>query len=327
MKRRACGSDLALSIRMALTMAMLGVLYLAVLAAPLWLLSAGFLPAHYALGFDGFLLLLLGLQYVSLDRVALAASHARIVDRAQAPEFHATVERLCGLADLPKPRLAVVRSDVPNAFATGSTPARSTVVVTRGLVRDLEPLEVQAVLAHELSHIANRDGAIMTFASFPALTLREGLASTRLRVRIFAFPLILLGCLLYVISSGLMLTISRCREYTADRGSVLITGTPEYLMSALQKIAESVARIPQRDLREMQTMSAFFIIPTKLRGYSHPPLAKRLARLAEMARELGHAEPPASVASAPARTTNALLGLASFAVVFALVILVGLRLT
>jgi heat shock protein HtpX len=240
---------------------------------------------------------------------------------------NATVERLCGLADLPKPRLAVVRSDVPNAFATGSTPARSTVVVTRGLVRDLEPLEVQAVLAHELSHIANRDGAIMTFASFPALTLREGLASTRLRVRIFAFPLILLGCLLYVISSGLMLTISRCREYTADRGSVLITGTPEYLMSALQKIAESVARIPQRDLREMQTMSAFFIIPTKLRGYSHPPLAKRLARLAEMARELGHAEPPASVASAPARTTNALLGLASFAVVFAVVILVGMHLT
>jgi hypothetical protein len=95
---------------------------------------------------------------------------------------NATVERLCGLADLPKPRLAVVRSDVPNAFATGSTPARSTVVVTRGLVRDLEPLEVQAVLAHELSHIANRDGAIMTFASFPALTLREGLACARLRV-------------------------------------------------------------------------------------------------------------------------------------------------
>lgn len=327
MKRRACGGDLALSIRMALTMVMLGVLYLAVLAAPLWLHSAGFLPAHYALGFDGFLLLLLGLQYFSLDRVALAASRARIVDRAQAPEFHATVERLCGLADLPKPRLAVVSSDVPNAFATGSTPARSTVVVTRGLVRDLEPLEVQAVLAHELSHVANRDGAIMTFASFPSLTLREGLASTRLRVRIFAFPLILLGCLLYLISSGLMLTISRCREYTADRGSVLITGTPEYLMSALQKIAESVARIPQRDLRAVHTMSAFFIIPTKLRGYSHPPLAKRLARLAEMARELGHADPPASVVSAPARTTNALIGLGSFAVVFVLVVLVGMRLT
>lgn len=327
MKRTACGGDLALSARMALTMAMLGVLYVAVLAAPLWLLSVGFLPTRYALGFDGFLLLLLGLQYFSLDRVALAASRARIVDRAEAPEFHATVERLCGLADLPKPRLAIVSSDLPNAFATGSTPARSTVVVTRGLVTQLEPSEVEAVLAHELSHVANRDGAVMTFASFPSLTLREGLSSARLRVWIFAFPIMLLGCLLYLISSGLMLTISRCREYAADRGSALVTGAPEQLMSALQKISGSVARIPESDLREAHTMSAFFIIPTKLRAHSHPPLAKRLARLAEMARELGHAEPPASLASVPTRPTSALIGLASFAVVFVVVLMVGLRLT
>jgi len=324
MKRRACGGDLALSVRMALTAAILTVLYL---AAPLWLLSVGFLPARYALGFDGFLLLLLGLQYFSLDRVALAASRARMVDPAQAPEFHATVERLCGLADLPKPRLAVIEGDLPNAFATGSTPARSTVVVTRGLVRELEPREIEAVLAHELSHVANRDGAVMTFASFPSLTLREGLASARLRVWIFAFPLMLVGCLLYLISSGLMLTISRCREYAADRGSVLITGAPEQLMSALQKISGSVARIPEGDLRAVHAMSAFFIIPTKLRAHSHPPLAKRLARLAEMARELGHAEPPASVTRGPARTTNALLGVSSFAVVFVLVMLVAMRLT
>jgi heat shock protein HtpX len=327
MKRRACGGDLTLSVRMALTAAILAVLYLAVLAAPLWLLSVGFLPARYALGFDGFLLLLLGLQYFSLDRVALAASRARMVDPAQAPEFYATVERLCALADLPKPRLAVIESDIPNAFATGSTPARSTVVVTLGLVRELESREIEAVLAHELSHVANRDGAVMTFASFPSLTLREALASARLRVWIFAFPLMLLGCLLYLISSALMLTISRCREYAADRGSVLITGAPEQLMSALQKISGSVSRIPEGDLRAVHAMSAFFIIPTKLRAHSHPPLAKRLARLAEMARELGHAEPPASVARVPARTTNALAGVTSFAVVFVLVMLIAMRLT
>jgi heat shock protein HtpX len=327
MKRSACGRDFALSARMAVTMTLLGLLYLAVLAAPLWLLSGGFLPARYALGLDGLLLLLLGLQYLSLDRVALAASRARIVDRDRAPEFHAAVERLCALADLPKPRLAVVWSDVPNAFATGRNPTRSTVVVTRGLIKQLEAPEVQAVLAHELSHVANRDGAVMTFASFPALTLREALGSARLRVWLFALPFMLLGYLLYLISTGLMLSISRCREYAADRGSVLITGTPEHLMSALQKIAGSVARIPERDLREVQSMSAFFIIPTKLRGYSHPPLTKRLARLAEMARELGHSEPPvASVAGVvPARTTNALIGLGTFAVVFALVMLVGMR--
>jgi heat shock protein HtpX len=326
MKRNACGRDFALSARMAVTMTLLGLLYLAVLAAPLWLLSVGLLSVLYAFGLDGLLLLLLGLQYLSLDRIALAASRAQIVDCDGAPELHAAVDRLCAVADLPKPRLAIVSSDVPNAFATGRNPAQSTVVVTRGLVKELEAPEVQAVLAHELSHVANRDGAVMTFASFPALTLREGLGSARLRVWIFGFPFMLLGCLLYLISTGLMLTISRSREYAADRGSVLITGTPEHLMSALQKIAGSLGRIPERDLREVHSMSAFFIIPTKLRGYSHPPLAKRLARLAEMARELGQPEPAvASVAGVPARTTDALIGLGTFVVVFGLVMLVAMR--
>jgi heat shock protein HtpX len=215
------------------------------------------------------------------------------------------VERLCAMADPPKPRVAVIDTDVPNAFATGRSPKHSAVAVTRGLWERLEPQEIEGVLAHELSHIANRDVLVMTVASFFAmlagLLTRFGLYAGMFgggRDRDSNGPpvwliVLLVSVITYFLSQILILAISRYREFAADRGSALITGAPEHLMSALQKIASDMFRIPQRDLREVESMNAFFIIPTSVKTatsqlfMTHPPLEKRLAALAEIAREMG----------------------------------------
>ena len=321
MERRACGRDFALSIRMGVTSLLLVGLYLAVLVPPLWLFHHAILPAKFAFGFDGIVLVLLVSQYLSLDRMALRASRARIVSAAEAPKLHAVLEKLAGLADVPKPRAAVIDSGVPNAFAAGRNAERSTVAITRGLVDRLEAEEIEAVLAHELSHIANRDGAVMTLASFPALTLREAIQSAPWRMWVIGFPFMVLACVFYVVGLGIMLTISRCREFTADRGAVLLTGAPEQLMSALQKIAGSISAIPSTDLRAVSRMSALFILPTNLRALTHPPLEKRLARLEEMSRELGTVQQPRAESAA---ASNLAAGAWAFAIVFALVVAVGL---
>ena len=223
------------------------------------------------------------------------------------------VERLCAMADLPKPRVAIVDTDVPNAFATGRNPKHAAIAVTRGLWERLEPREVEAVLAHELSHVANRDVLIMTLASFfamlAALLTRFGLYAgmfgggygggnrdnnnNQVPVWLIVFAV---SVITYAISFILIRMISRYREYAADRGSALITGTPEYLMSALQKISSDILRIPQRDLREVAGMNAFFIVPTNWRQQvgelfmDHPPLEKRLAALEQISREMGRAQ-------------------------------------
>ena len=215
------------------------------------------------------------------------------------------VERLCAMANLPKPRIAVVDTDVPNAFATGRNPKHAAVAVTTGLWRRLEPQEVEGVLAHELSHIANRDVLVMTIASFfamlAALLTRFGIYGGMFgggRDRDSNGPpvwliVLLVSIVTYAISYILIRTISRYREYAADRGSAIITGAPENLMSALQKISSGITQIPQRDLREVQGMNAFFIIPTNWKTnmsewmMDHPPLEKRLAALSEIAREMG----------------------------------------
>jgi heat shock protein HtpX len=215
------------------------------------------------------------------------------------------VERLCAMADLPKPRIAVVDTDVPNAFATGRSPKHAAVAVTTGLWRRLEPKEIESVLAHELSHVANRDVLVMTVASFFAtlagVLTRFGLyagmwgggnrdSNNNVPVWLIVFAV---SVLTYVLSWILIRTISRYREYAADRGSALITGAPENLMSALQKISNEMFRIPQRDLREVQAMNAFFIIPASVKHATaelfmdHPPLEKRLAALEKIAREMG----------------------------------------
>jgi len=299
MKRKAFGRDAGLSARMLLTTGMLGLLYVIFAVVLFNVLSVGLIPM---------LLIVVGLaffQYYSSEKLALLASGAKVVERDQAPELHDMVERLCALSDLPKPKVAVIPTDVPNAFATGRSPKHAAVAVTEGLWRRLEPREIEGVLAHELAHIANRDVLVMTLASFFAMLagllarfgLYGGMFGGGDRNREGGTPVWLIvfavSILTYVISFVLIRTISRYREYAADRGAALVTGSPEYLMSALQRIASGMATIPQRDLREVEAMNAFFIIPTGVKSTlgelfaTHPPLEKRLARLAVIAREMG----------------------------------------
>jgi heat shock protein HtpX len=301
MKRKAYGRDAGLSLRMLLTGSLLGLLYVLFAVVLFYVLNAGlFLMLAIVIGIGL-------LQYFTSDKLALAASGAKIVQPNEAPELHAMIDRLCAMADLPKPRVAVIDTDVPNAFATGRNPKHAAVAVTTGLWRRLEPQEVEGVLAHELSHIANRDVLIMTVASFFAM-----LAAMLTRFGMYGgmfgggrdrdnnglpvwLIVLLVSIVTYFLSQILILAISRYREYAADRGSALITGAPEHLMSALQKIASDMFRIPQRDLREVEGMNAFFIIPTTVKSaagalfLTHPPLEKRLAALGRIAREMGRA--------------------------------------
>jgi heat shock protein HtpX len=298
MKRKAFGRDAGLTARMFLTGGLLGLLYVVFAIVLFEVLNAGLLLMVVIVG--GLALL----QYFTSDKLALAASGAKVVERDEAPELHAMVERLCALADLPKPRIAVIDTDIPNAFATGRNPKNSAVAVTTGLWRRLEPREVEGVLAHELAHIANRDVLIMTMAGFFAMVagmltrfamyggLLGGGGRDRNGPPIWLIVLVV-SVVTYFLSYLLIRAISRYREYTADRGAALVTGAPEYLMSALQKITGEIARIPQRDLRQVEALNAFFIIPTNLKSsfgelfLTHPPTEKRIARLAEIAREMG----------------------------------------
>jgi heat shock protein HtpX len=306
MKRKSYGRDAGLTVRMLFTSGLLGLLYVGFALVLFYALNIGLAPM---------LVIIVGIaavQYWTSDKVALAASGAKIVTPDEAPELHATVERLCAMANLPKPRVAIIPSNVPNAFATGRSPKHAAVAVTQGLLQRLEPQEVEAVLAHELSHIANRDVLIMTLASFfamlAALITRFGFyfgmfggfggggnrdnnnGGNQVPIWLIVF---VVSIVTYAISYILIRTISRYREYAADRGSALITGAPENLMSALQKIASGITQIPQQDLREVAGMNAFFIVPTNWRQQvgelfmDHPPMEKRLAALAQIAREMG----------------------------------------
>ena len=299
MKRRSYGRDGGLTARMVTVTFLLGLLYVAFFIVLYQILDFG-------IGFAIVLAAALAIfQWYTSDKIALMASGAKVVSPEEAPQLHEMIDRLCAMADLPKPRVAVIDTEVPNAFATGRTPKHSAVAVTTGLWNRLEPQEVEGVLAHELSHIGNRDVTIMTIASFFAM-----LAAILTRFGLYAgmfgggrsrdsggtpvwLIMFLVSIVVYALSWVLMMAISRYREYSADRGAALITGAPEHLMSALQKIASRMLQIPQRDLREVEGMNAFFIIPAsvKQRGaelfMTHPPLEKRLAALAEIAREMG----------------------------------------
>jgi len=284
---------------MLLTSGLLGLLYVIFAVVLFSVLNVGLVPM---------LVIVLGLaffQYYTSDKLALAASGAKIVSREEAPALHDMVERLCAMADLPKPKVAIMDTPVPNAFATGRSPKHAAVCVTTGLWDRLEPKEVEGVLAHELSHVANRDVLIMTVASFFAMLaamltrfgLYFGMWGGGNRDNNNGPPIWLImfvvSIVVYAISFVLIRTISRYREYAADRGSALITGAPEYLMSALQKISSQMTLIPNRDLRQVEGMSAFFIMPAKVKSATaelfmdHPPLEKRLAALAAIAREMG----------------------------------------
>ena len=301
MKRKAYGRDAGLTVRMLFTGSLLGLLYVFFALALFYVLNAGLVLMLVIVG--GLALF----QYFTSDKLALRAAGAKVVERDEAPALHDMIERLAAMADLRKPRVAIIESDVPNAFATGRNQKHSAVAVTTGLWNRLEPEEIEGVLAHELSHIANRDVLVMTVASFFAmvagLLTRWGLYSGMFggfggnRDNNNSVPIwlivVVVSVITYFLSQILILALSRYREFAADRGSALITGAPQHLMSALQKISSQITMIPQQDLRQVETMNAFFIIPTNWRKktgelfMTHPPLEKRLAALEKIAREMG----------------------------------------
>jgi len=285
------GRDRGLQARMAFTMFMLGLVYVALIAA---LFAAGAGAVTIALVAGGLLLL----QLFTSDRIALAAMGAHVVSPAQAPELHAMVERLCVSADLPKPRVAMAETPMPNAFALGRSPKSATVCATTGIMDLLEPAELEGVLAHELTHVQNRDVLVMTIASFFAT-----IAGYIVQFGFFFgggddednapfLVVIAVAAAVYALSYLLLQALSRYREFAADRGAAVITGRPSALASALIKISGTMERVPKEDLRAAGAMNAFFIMPAVSRRSimtlfsTHPPLEKRLAALERLEAQL-----------------------------------------
>jgi heat shock protein HtpX len=248
-------------------------------------------------------------QYWFSDKIALFGMHGRIVTPEQEPELHGIIDRLCALADMPKPRVAVADVDMPNAFATGRNPKNAVVCATRGIMRRLDEPELEAVLAHEISHVAHRDVAIMTIASF--LGMVAGLI-TRFTIYAGVFGgfgggdnqsgqnaalveigVIVVSALIYAISFLLTMALSRYRELAADRSGAILIGRPSLLASALVKVTGEMSRIPTRDLRSAEHFNAFYFTPALAKGTSlsslfstHPPLQKRLDQLAKLEAEM-----------------------------------------
>ena len=294
-------SDPGLVARMTFTMFLIGALYVGVVAL--------LIASHVSVGFVVFIAAaLLFAQYYFSDRMALFGMGGRIVTPEEAPELHGIVDRLCALADMPKPRVAIADTDMPNAFATGRNPKHAVVCATTGILRRLDTEELEGVLSHELSHVAHRDVAVMTFASFLGMVAgmitrfalysgmfggfddrddRDGGAAAVVLI-------MLVSMLVYIVSFLLTRTLSRYRELSADRSGALLTGRPSALASALQKVTGDMARIPTRDLRAAEAFNAFFFTPAIANGFSistlfstHPPLEKRLDQLAKISVELG----------------------------------------
>jgi len=288
---RQLGKDTGLQTRMALTLFLLGAVYVVLIVA---LLAAG--AGAIFVGVIAVALLLA--QFFTSDKLALHAMGAREVTPEEAPEFHAMIERLCVQADLPKPRVAVADTDMPNAFAVGRSPSKATVCATTGIMRILSPAELEGVMAHELTHVQNRDVLVMTIASFFATV-----AAYIVQFGFFfgggedddgdSFVILLLVSLaVYAISFFLIQALSRYREYAADRGSGIITGRPSALASALLKISGTMDRIPQKDLRATSELSAFYIFPPGAKAAvgnlfsTHPPMEKRIAALERLESQL-----------------------------------------
>jgi heat shock protein HtpX len=293
--RTSFGKDTGLQARMLITMFLLGLVYL-VLIGVLFAAGASFVVILVAAAG------LFALQVFTSDKIALASMGARKVSPQQAPELHAMIERLCVQADLPKPTIAVIDTPMPNAFAMGRSQKAATVCATTGIMELLTPAELEGVMAHELSHVANRDVMVMTLASFGA-----AVASMMLQFG-FLFGggshggddddgpgflvVLLVSMLVYVISFFLMQALSRYREFAADRGAAVLTGRPSALASALLKISGQMQRVPQKDLRAAQEMNAFFIIPATAKNSianlfsTHPPVEQRIARLQRLEQQL-----------------------------------------
>jgi heat shock protein HtpX len=280
---------------MAFVFFLLGVLYVALVVALLASGANGVTVAFIAGGLALF-------QLFGSDKLALHAMGAREVTPQEAPELHAMIERLCVQADLPKPKVAVADTRMPNAFALGRSPKSATVCATTGIMELLSPAELEGVMAHELTHVANRDVLVMTLAGFFAT-----IAAYIVQFGFFFgggggygddddnpsfIVLFLVSIAVYIISFFLMQALSRYREFAADRGSALITGRPSALASALMKISSGMERIPQKDLRASSELSAFYIFPPGVKGSisglfaTHPPMEKRIEALQRLESQL-----------------------------------------
>jgi heat shock protein HtpX len=250
----------------------------------------------------------LAVQWFFSDRIALYSMGGREVSPEEAPQLHAIVDRLCALADMPKPKVAIADSDVPNAFATGRSPSRAVVCATTGIMRRLDERELEGVLSHELSHVAHRDVTVMTLASFVGI-----LAGFLTRMALYSgmfgggrrnnndsggapvvLVITLVSVVVYALSFLLTRALSRYRELAADRAGAFLTGQPSALAAALTKITGEMGRIPTKDLRHAEPFNAFFFAPAVAPGFSisslfstHPPLEKRLDQLARISAQLG----------------------------------------
>ena len=287
------GRDPGLQFRMILTLFLLGALYV-VFAGVLFAASGSVLIMVVVVGG------LAALQLFTSDKLALAAMGGRVVTPQEAPQLHAMIERLCIQADMPKPKVAVANTAMPNAFALGRSPKNATVCATTGIMELLTPAELEGVMAHELTHVINRDVMVMTLASFFATIAAYivqfgflfGGTSQDDDDGPSAMVLVLVSLVVYFVSFLLMQALSRYREFAADRGAALITGRPSALASALVKISSGMSRIPQRDLRAASELNAFFIFPAGVgKGISglfatHPPMEKRIAALQRLEAQL-----------------------------------------
>jgi heat shock protein HtpX len=261
--------------------------------------------------------ILLFAQYWFSDRIAMWSMHGHIVTPEQEPELHGIIDRLCALADMPKPRVAIADVDMPNAFATGRSPKAAVVCATTGLLRRLDEPEVEAVLAHELSHVAHRDVAVMTIAStlgvIAGLTTRMMLYAGLFggfggrgggrgnqgaqQLVLIEMAVMLVSMVVYAISFLLTRALSRYRELAADRSGAILIGRPSVLASALIKVTGEMSKIPTRDLRRAEAFNAFFFTPALTQGRggisisalfsTHPTLERRLAQLSQLEAQLG----------------------------------------
>jgi heat shock protein HtpX len=290
------GRDTGLQVRMLVTMLLLGLVYVV------------FMGVLFAAGASGIVIFLFAagmllFQFFGSDKLALRAMGANEVTPQEAPELHALIERLCVQADIPKPRVAVVATPMPNAFAMGRSPKHATVCATTGIMDLLSPAELEGVMAHEITHIVNRDVAIMTLASFFA-----SVASMIVQFGFFfggghsyddgdddnpsIMAIILVSAIVWVVSFFLMQALSRYREFAADRGAAVITGRPSALASALMKISGTMERVPQTDLRAHSEMNAFYIVPASVKNSlfnlfsTHPPMDARIAALSKLETQL-----------------------------------------
>ena len=316
MVRTRYAPDRGLQARMGLTMFLLGLVFVAFVTALVFVLIALKQGAGAIIFFAAILgvVLVFGSLFWS-DKVALRASGAREVTPAEAPQLHGIIDRICALADMPKPRVAIAQSNMPNAFATGRNSKSAVVVVTTGLMAKLNDQELEGVLAHELSHIAHKDVVVMTVASFlgivAALLVRfafygelfggggRGRGGGGNNNNGGALPILLIvmavGIVTYAISFLLIRLLSRYRELAADRAGALLTGQPSALASALTKVSDSMSAIPTKDLREAQALTAFYFAPAikpNTQSLStifstHPSLERRLRQLDEISKQLG----------------------------------------